>query len=234
MKKILFLLLLISLSLATKSWGQIEHMKFMGIPIDGKVYDFTKKIEKKGLVYYTKVSNSYLYKGSFAGNDADIFVIFENSTKKVFGVGVYIKCYSEKIARDKYWGFVRDLKYKYNAQKLDDILDLYKENPGDLYQDIIKGKFQGFNSITTDSIKNTTEIDISKVEYNDSDSLVLKSSLGMGMLYLSLKYSGNVGSIIVKYNKEEDSYGSDNYRVAIIYRDEQNALEAYKRNQDDL
>jgi hypothetical protein len=55
-------------------------------------------------------------------------------------------------------------------------------------------------------------------------------------MFLSLNCSGNIGTIIVKYQKnDEDSYSyNDNYKVSLIYRDDQNALEARKKNQDDL
>jgi hypothetical protein len=236
MKKTILLTFLFSLFFTPKGFGQIEHMKFMGIPIDGKINDFRKKIEKKGLVYYTKASNFYVYKGIFAGDVANVFLLFENSTKKVYGVGVNIDCYSESTARDTYWRYVRNLKEKYNAKEYREILDLYKENPEELYPDVKSGKFKEFNSFITDSIGNSTEINISKVVYNDSDSVVLSSPLGLGMMFLSLNCSGNIGTIIVKYQKnDEDSYSyNDNYKVSLIYRDDQNALEARKKNQDDL
>ena len=235
MKKTILMMLLISLFFAMKGYGQIEHMKFMGIPIDGKIKDFKKKLEKKGLIYYTKSSGFYAFKGVFSGSEANIIAIFENSTKKVYGVGVSIDCYSESIARDTYWRYVRDLKEKYNAKHYSEILDLYKDNPEDLYPDVISGKFKEFNYFTTDSINNSTEIEISKVVYNDSDSLVLSSPLGLGMMYLSLKCSGNVGTIKVNYKENENPYNYDNkYKVSLIYRDEQNALEAHEKNQNDL
>ena len=235
MKKTILLTFLFSFFFTIQGFGQIEHLKFMGIPIDGKISNFRKELQKKVLVYYTKASNCYVYKGIFAGDVANVFVMFENSTKKVYAVGVNIECYSESIARDTYRRYVRNLKEKYNAQKYGDILDLYKEKPEDLYPDVISGKFKEFNSFITDSIDTITEIEISKVVYNDSDSIVLSSPLGLGMMYLSLNCSGNIGTIKVKYEKNENSYSyNDNYKVSLIYRDEQNALEARKKNQDDL
>lgn len=235
MKKKILLTFFASLLFVTSLSAQTEHLKFMGIPIDGKASVFGKKIEQKGLKYYAKVSNGYIYKGDFAGYSSEIFTLFDNKKKIVYGVGVQITCYSESVAKDTYWRFVRDLKDKYNAIKLSDYINLYKENPEDLYPDTKNGKFKEFNIISTDSINNFTQIEISKVELRDSDSLVVSSPLGFGISYLYLKYSGNIGSIKVKYEKSDSPYSyRDEYNVLITYRDEQNTTENIERRKDDL
>ena len=228
-------MLIITLFVTLGTIAQQEHLKFMGIPIDGKVWDFKRKIEKKGFEYVTQFSNGYCFKGVFTGKEARVFVLYENSTKKVYGVGVNIDCYSEKVAIDTYWRYVRNLKEKYNAQSVDNILNLYDENPEDLYSDIIMGKFKGYNTFTTDSINNSTKIDISKVIIDESDSIIAIDRFGFGMLHLYLKCTGNIGSVIVKYEKAEESYSPPyEYTLSLLYRDNQNATEALRKEQDDL
>lgn len=232
MKKLL--LFVISCMMVIPVLAQEEHMKFMGIPINGKINNFKRQLEKKGLDFYAEVEHSYVFKGYFAGDASQIFVLFDNKTKDVYGVGVNIDCYSENIAKDIYWRYVHNLTYKYNAKYTSEIFDLYKENPEDLYKDIKMGKLKELNSVFTDSINNLTEIAISKVMVEDSDSVVLNSSLGMPYLYLKCM-GGNLGSIKVKYKKKEDSYSyNDEYVVSIIYRDEKNVSKIQKEQQEDL
>ena len=74
-----------------KGVTKLEHLKFMGIPIDGKIKQFGKSLEKKGLRYYTKInSNQYIYKGTFAGDEANIYAMYDIKSQIVYGVGVDI------------------------------------------------------------------------------------------------------------------------------------------------
>ena len=235
MKKIFFIGFLLSLLFPIDSLAQQEHLKFMGIPIDGHVNNFRKKLKGKGLTFYKKIDNNYVYKGKFAGDESNVFVKFDDKTKNVYGVGVIINCNSEKIAQDKYWLYVRDLTDKYNAKKTKEVLELYKDIPENLYPDIIYGKFEGFNIVTTDSIENETEIIISKVVLDKKDSILLNSPLSMGMLGIYFSCLGNVGTIEVKYEKNIDSYRyDDEYHLFIVYRDYQNTEALMDKRKEDL
>ena len=64
MKKIL-LSLMISL-FAMTSYGQISHMKFKGIPMEGTQSAFVKKLVEKGLSYVGKEGNTAILEGEFA------------------------------------------------------------------------------------------------------------------------------------------------------------------------
>ena len=235
MKKIFFIGLLLSLLFPIDSMAQQEHLKFMGIPIDGNVNNFRKKLKGKGLTYDEKVSYSYVYKGNFAGDESTVLVMFDDKTKNVYAVGIVINCSSERIAQDKYWRYVRDITDKYNAIKMKEFLDLYKDTPEKLYPDIINGKFSGFSIVTTDSIENETEIEISKVVFNKTDSIVLNSAFPFRMSGLYFSCSGNVGIIQLKYEKNTITYSNDDaYKLSIIYYDSQNSKALMDKRKEDL
>lgn len=231
MRKLVFVFIACLLSLTMQAQNT-NHLKFMGIPIDGKINDFKNELIKKGLRYKTQIKNSYLFDGYFAGDFADLFVMHDVKTKKVYGVGVSIDCYSEEIARDKYLNYVRDLTYKYNAMHASEFLDLYKDNPEDLYADIKTGKFSDFN-IIRDSLSNEATIEMSRAVVLPPDSIIMKGPLGI--MFLFLRDTGNVGKITVKYSEDDDYNGyKKGYKVRIIYADDKNTSEHVRKAQDDL
>lgn len=85
MRKVLFSILLCLF--AFNAMAQNEHLKFMGIPLDGTIDAFQKKLEAKGVKYDKIISNSIPigvrgFKGRFAGEDAEIFYIMMRIQKK--------------------------------------------------------------------------------------------------------------------------------------------------------
>ena len=135
MKKfsVLFLACLMSLSIQ----AQIEHMKFMGIPIDGKISAFQKQIKKKGFCPDRKYNilpkeffaSSRPYIGYFAGEDnAHLLVSFNNKTKIVYEVKVIIDCISENELLSKYTSFCSDYKNKYETSIIKDLKDASPSN----------------------------------------------------------------------------------------------------------
>lgn len=121
MKKVI--LFLIAFLVVMSSYAQQEHLQFMGIPIDGTISSFTKQLKKKGFVkdkLYNIVEDSIsgyrIFKGSFAGeNNVNVVVFYDEKTKLVNNVKVYIKCYSEKEVNKKYESFLSNIKSKYSA-----------------------------------------------------------------------------------------------------------------------
>ena len=90
MKKIIsvFFVLCICLSVSAQ-----EHMKFMGIPLDGTIDNFALKLKEKGVTYDAVKSETAgpggrIFKGMFIGEDATFMVFFNAKSKMVFGVGV--------------------------------------------------------------------------------------------------------------------------------------------------
>ena len=224
MKKIFFIGLLLSLLFPIDSLAQQEHLKFMGIPIDGHVNDFRKKLKEKGFTYDQKIENSYSYDVFFAGDKSSLFVIFNDETKIVNAVSVNIECYSEESVKEKYRQYVRDLTDKYHAKEVSEILDSYKDTPEKFYPDVENGKFKEFNILITDSamnVNNETDIMISRAVLNH-ESVIITSPLEMCMWSLCKNFLGNVGRIKVYYEYDDED---DVYDLNIIYFDTLNNTE---------
>ena len=78
MKK--FLLVLLSVFMCTSIYGQ-AHMKFMGIPLNGTIEQFSQKLKIKGITYDAIASKKLspgakLYNGTFMGEHAQFVVMF--------------------------------------------------------------------------------------------------------------------------------------------------------------
>ena len=68
-----------------------RHMRFMGIPIDGKAELFCQQLERKGFLKDKEdVTNGFCYVGKFYGEDACIQVDYTHDTHMVYSVTVYI------------------------------------------------------------------------------------------------------------------------------------------------
>lgn len=102
--------------------AQSEHLKFMGIPLDGKINDFQSQLLKKGctlddfFMKYGKPKGNRVYEGSFAGNNASIVVFFNKKTKKVYRAKAIISAYSEEQVKQIYFKMKSMLVDKYDVQ----------------------------------------------------------------------------------------------------------------------
>lgn len=69
----------------------VEHLKFVGIPIDGQIADFQKKLIAKGFKY-DKLASSDLpkgqrqFKGIYKSKDADVTVFYDRKSNNVYKV----------------------------------------------------------------------------------------------------------------------------------------------------
>ena len=197
------------IALSNYAQEKLEHLTFMGIPIDGKINKFKRNLEKKGLRHYTTLNNDYIFRGSFAGDEANIYVMCDNKTKTVYAVGVSIDCMSHKIAKEIYNNYVNDFKDKYETDKWNEIIKYYHENLDTLSEHITNSTFKNYNSSSTDSIENEFKINISKIILNDKEKEIVQiilsdkekenyKSLFNAMLGLKLILeSGNIGTINV-------------------------------------
>lgn len=85
----LFILSLL-LSVCTICSAQTEHMKFMGIPIDGTVDSFVAKLKNKGFTYLGDHNGMACLSGEFAATkDCDIVVIRLSDLDQVNSVSVF-------------------------------------------------------------------------------------------------------------------------------------------------
>ena len=101
------------LMLTAWSFAQNEHVKFMGIPLNGTIQQFHQKLVGKGCGHDVKTSNmlgngARAFKGTFAGNKADIVIFYDESTKIVYRAKAIISCYGES-ARDSKFNDMKDL-----------------------------------------------------------------------------------------------------------------------------
>ena len=84
MKKYLVLILFALISISALS----QHMKFMGIPLNGTIAQFTTKLQQKGVTISSANKNSgndcRYFSGIFYGKEAKIFVFYIPSTKLVY------------------------------------------------------------------------------------------------------------------------------------------------------
>ena len=118
MKRIVLPFVLAIISICT--FAQSEHVKFMGIPLNGTIQQFHQKLVAKGCRHDARAS-SYLpngtraFDGSFAGKKADIYVYYDETTKIVYRAKAVIACNGENI-RDTEFNDIKDLlDTKYGA-----------------------------------------------------------------------------------------------------------------------
>lgn len=90
MKKSLLSLLFLLFSVALGINAQ-EHMKFMGIPIDGTINTFGTKLSEKGFLKKNVDGNICTYKGKFTGREVDVLVLGTDKTSTVWKVVVWFE-----------------------------------------------------------------------------------------------------------------------------------------------
>lgn len=115
MKKIISLLfaLFICLSISAQ-----EHMKFMGIPLDGTIDNFALKLKAKSITYdavKSKVlgTGCKFYNGTFMGEKATFMVFFNAKSRAVFGVSVELSYSSVDLALVPFTNIFKQLLKKY-------------------------------------------------------------------------------------------------------------------------
>ena len=113
MKKLLIFLMACLFSLNCVAQEEIEHMKFMGIPITGKVSDFQKQLRKKGFRSIGRAKEFKIMKGTFDGQEAQLYIQYNKETKEVKGVCVIIPCHYENWAINMYNSYEKKLHEKY-------------------------------------------------------------------------------------------------------------------------
>lgn len=93
MKKSFVALFVLTLSLSAFAQNESEHLKFMGIPIDGTMKSFINKLLEKELQYVTTLDDgSVVLTGRFSGNNDCLFYVYPvQNQDKVCQVGVIIR-----------------------------------------------------------------------------------------------------------------------------------------------
>lgn len=76
MKRILIALLLVFSCIGVMAQNANEHLKFMGIPINGTLESFTQKLVAKGMKRQQGWDDTGIFRGMFAGkDDCTIYVV---------------------------------------------------------------------------------------------------------------------------------------------------------------
>ena len=115
MKRILIVLLFVFSCIGAMAQNANEHLKFMGIPINGTLESFTQKLVAKGLKREHAWDNALLLKGTFAGQiGSGVCVMRVPSSNIVYKVVVCLpsKDTWEWLEKD-YTEFKRMLTSKY-------------------------------------------------------------------------------------------------------------------------
>lgn len=115
MKK--FLLVFLYVFMCTSIYGQ-AHMKFMGIPLNGTIEQFSQKLKTKGITYDAIASKKLspgakLYNGTFMGEHAQFVVMFNAKSRIVYGVGVELTYSTKEFARVPFLDIAEQLHKKY-------------------------------------------------------------------------------------------------------------------------
>ena len=115
MKKIISVLFAFCLCMAASAQ---QHMKFMGIPLDGTIENFAMKLKAKGVTYDAVQSKklspgSKFYRGTFMGERACFVVMFNAKSRLVYGVGVEMSYSSLALAKTPFMNIADKLHTKY-------------------------------------------------------------------------------------------------------------------------
>ena len=116
MKRLLLFSIVCMLAIASSA--QTEHVKFMGIPIDGTINQFQQKLQAKGIKYNQALSRlspngSRVFDGKHEGDNACITVIYNVNTKIVYSVGVVYVYNTPEAALEKFKQIADSLNEKY-------------------------------------------------------------------------------------------------------------------------
>lgn len=125
MKKHLLLILctlFISASLNAQS-NSSQHLTFLGIPINGPIATFQKKLIAKGFKYDQDNSRAFeepirFFNGKYAGEDALLIVQYIRNPNLVYSVCVTISKSTESEVINLYNHFKSNLEEKYNTEAI--------------------------------------------------------------------------------------------------------------------
>ena len=115
MKKIISILFALCVCLLISAQ---EHMKFMGIPLDGTIENFALKLKAKGVTYDAAESKSAdagtrIFHGKFMGEKARFVVFYNYKSKIVFSTAVELNYPTVESAHTPFVNLNDQLQQKY-------------------------------------------------------------------------------------------------------------------------
>lgn len=151
---------LLSCLLLITMFSCAQHLKFMGIPINGNINSFQTKIAQKGI----KVSNRSkttpagirVFEGYFANEKADVIVFYNVKTRNV---------YHCRVAFDRVFETIDEVQTKF-----------------DYYKELLNQKYDGLTSDMIDEMKSNTSFSIAVVQ-----PLIIEGAPLLGFIELSIQ-----------------------------------------------
>ncbi|MBR3445155.1 MAG: hypothetical protein IKH14_04715 [Prevotella sp.] len=119
MKKIfLFLSLVVIVACPMSAQTSDDHMKFIGIPLDGTITQFQQKLLAKGYTIRKDVNailpiGTRAFKGTFIGRKANIAVYYDETSKIVYAAKAYFDDLTENRAKEELENVKELLEQKY-------------------------------------------------------------------------------------------------------------------------
>lgn len=96
-------LIIFSLFIVCSVSSQTEHLKFMGIPLDGRIESFQTQLERKGFKLIPHNSaypvNTRVYEGIFSGERSNVYVWYNPRTHTVYRAKAMITRESKELIR---------------------------------------------------------------------------------------------------------------------------------------
>ena len=68
----------------------VSHLEFKGIPLNGEIDGFVKKLQTQGFTIVKKDDIGIIMSGQFTGKDAEVMVLNTKKTKTVWKVVIYL------------------------------------------------------------------------------------------------------------------------------------------------
>lgn len=98
--------------------AQTEHLKFMGIPLNGTITQFQAKLTAKGIKPNSELNKRLgvgcrAFTGTFSGEKAEFFVYYNDRTKIVYRAKAVIECMDGEKGEMKQKDFKDLLNRKY-------------------------------------------------------------------------------------------------------------------------
>ena len=120
MKKITFIIMACLMTIYAQAQTSSEHMKFMGIELNGSISDFQTKLLAKGLTVSPRSKSlptgMRSFDGAFSGEDAEIVVWYNPRTKDVYRAKAIISRYGKDSIEQLMRNMERKLDAKYGTE----------------------------------------------------------------------------------------------------------------------
>lgn len=150
--------LLMDNAIVEEKYAEMEHLEFMGTPIDGSLESFVKKLESKGFKKETDLETALLMKGDFAGySNCNIYVYSSTKDDYVYMVAVSIEGATWKTLSSNYFYLKNMLSKKYgipeqSVETFDTMYQPTNDNERMYYLQLNKCNYETVFSLSNGSI----------------------------------------------------------------------------------